>query len=182
MRVYLRIQVVGYKPVSDAHLKMGADRATSENRGILRLDSPDFYAGILRLKHFAYAAKGSASSDSRAKAVNRTRRLLHDFKRSSVAVCRRIRGVRELLGNKDLRILFRHALGNGAALRDGIANVARIMDEYHLGAVVPHELAPFLAHAIRHDDHCLVALHRTHKSEADSLVAARRLDNDRVRL
>ena len=69
--VYLRIQVVGYKPVSNAHLKMSANRASRENSGVLRLDSPDFYAGILRLQHFANAAEGSTRPDARTETVDR---------------------------------------------------------------------------------------------------------------
>ena len=64
--VYLRIQVVGYKPVPNAHLEMSADRSSREDRGVLWLDGPDFYAGVLRLKDFADAAEGPAGADSRA--------------------------------------------------------------------------------------------------------------------
>ena len=154
---------------------MSADRSSREDRGVLWLDGPDFYAGVLRLKDFADAAESPARSDSRAEAVDGLGRLLHDLERSSVAVRCRVCRVGELLGNKDLRVLLRHALGDGAALRDCVADVARVMDEYHLGAVVPHELAPLLANAVGHDDHRLVALHRSDEGEADSLVAARRL-------
>ena len=108
-------------------------------------------------------------------------RLLHDLERGSVAVRRGVCGVGKLLGDKDLRVLLRHALGYGAALRDGVAYVARVMDEYHLGAVVPHELAPLLADAVGHDDHRLVALHRSYEGEANSLVAARRLHDYGIR-
>ena len=92
-----------------------------------------------------------------------------------------VRGIGELLRHEHMRILLRHALGDGAAFRDGVADVARIVHEDHFGTVVAHELAPLFAHAVRHHDHGLVASHGTHQRETDALIAACRLHDGRVR-
>ena len=131
---------------------------------------------------FCAFSQRAARAYARAEAVDRPGRLLHDLERRAVAVRRRVRRVGELLGHENLRILLRHALGDGATLGDGVADVARVVHEDHLRAVVPHELAPLLAHAVGHHDHGLVAPDSAHEREADALVAARRLDDDGVRI
>ena len=47
--VYLRIQVVGYKPVSNAHLKMCSYGTAGKDCGMFGFNCPDFYIGIIFL-------------------------------------------------------------------------------------------------------------------------------------
>ena len=54
------------------------------------------------------------------------------------------------------------------------------MDQLDLSAVVTDELAAFLADGVGHDDDGAVAPDRAYERESDTLIAARRLDDDRV--
>ena len=45
---------------------------------------------------------------------------------------------------------------------------------------MPHQLPSLLAHRIRHNDLCLIAAHRTYKRQTDPLIAACRLNDDRI--
>ena len=88
--------------------------------------------------------------------------------------------VGELLRHKDLRILRRHTLCRRNAFGDAVANVAGVVDKHDFGAVVADKEAAFGADGVRHDDDGLVAANGTDQSQAYSLVAARRLDDDGV--
>ena len=161
---------------------MRSHRAPGEDRRVLRLDRPDLDAGIQGLQHLANAAQRAPRAHTRAEAVDRTRRLLHDLKRRMVTMHRRIRGIRELLRHVDAGILLRHPLRDVRALGDGVADVARVVHHYDARAVVLHELPPLFAHAVGHHDHRLVALHRADEGETNALISAGRLDDDGIRL
>ena len=55
------------------------------------------------------------------------------------------------------------------------------MNQDHFCAVMFDELAAFFADGIRHDDDCLIAADSTDECEADALIAAGRLNDNRIR-
>ena len=151
-----------------------------ENRGVLRLHRPDFDSGVLCLEHLSYAAQCAARSDSGAESVNGLGRLLHDFESRSVAMRRRIGGVRKLFWDEYARVLFRHALGDCGALFDCRTDMSGIMHENDVRTVVLHELAALFAHAVGHYDDRFISFDGSDEGKPDSLVAACRLDDDGI--
>ena len=101
-----------------------------------------------------------------------------DLERRVVAMRAQVIDVLELLGNVDARVLGFHLHGYLDAVVDGFPDVALVVHDYDLGAVVAHELAALFRNGIGHDDARLVAAHGADERQADSLVAARRLDDD----
>ena len=99
-----------------------------------------------------------------------------------MAVHRGVRRVVKLAGDKDLRIVCRHFVRDPLAFRNTVADIARVMHQDDLRTVVLHQLAAFLGDRVRHDDLDRVALDRAAQRKADALVAAGRLDDNRVRL
>ena len=182
MRIDLRVEIVGDESVANAHLQMRADRTARENRRVLRFDRPDFDGRVLGLQHFADARKRPPRADARTEAVNRTRGLLHDFQRRMVTVRGGIRRIGELLGNENLRIFLRHALRHRGALGNRIADVARIMNETDLRAVMLDQLPTLFTDAVGHDDDRLIAAHGADERKANALIAARRFDDDGIGL
>ena len=73
-----------------------------------------------------------------------------------------------------------HAKCRLQAFFDAGADVSGVVDQNYLCAVVAYQLSALLADGIRHNDDGAVAFHRAHQRESDPLVAACRLDNDRV--
>ena len=61
-----------------------------------------------------------------------------------------------------------------------LSDVAVIMDEYDLSAVVFNELAAFFAHGIRHYDDRLVAPYSADECQTDTLIPACRFDDDSI--
>ena len=155
---------------------MRADRPPGENRRVPGLDRPYLDGRVLSLEDFADSAQSSACANARAETVYRLRRLLHYLERGAMAVRRRVRRIRELLGDEHLRILLGHSLRYRGAFGYGVANVASVMDKHHFRAVVAHKLAAFFADAVGHDNDRPVALHRADESESYALVSASGLD------
>ena len=86
----------------------------------------------------------------------------------------------KLLRNIDMRIFFRHLQRGFQTFVDTRADIARVMDQLDLRAVVLDQLTAFLTDGIGHDDDRLVALYRAHQRQSDALIARRWLDDDAV--
>ena len=72
--------------------------------------------------------------------------VLGDLERGVVAVGAHVVDVLKLLGHIDVRVFGGHAVGDFYALVDGLADVALVVDDNHLGAVMVHQLATLQTH------------------------------------
>ena len=182
MVIDLGVQVFRDDAVADAHLQVRADRAARQDGCVFRLDRPDLELGVLRLEHLADAADRATRAEARAETVDRAADLFEDLGGGVVAVHSGVCRVVELAGNEDSRVVFSHFVRNSLAFRDAVADIARIVYQNDFRAVVLHQLAALLGNRVRHDDLDRVALDRAAQRKADALVAAGRLDDDRVRM
>ena len=112
--------------------------------------------------------------------MDRSRDLLHDFKRRVVPVRLRVVRIGKLLRNEYPRILRFHLQGPVQAFGDAFSDIPVVMNKDHFGPVMLYELPALLADGIRHDDDRPVAPYRADQSQADSLISARRLHDNRV--
>ena len=126
------------------------------------------------------AGDGTAGADAGAESVDRSADLCEDLQCGLVAVYLRIGRVLELLGDKNLGVFLRHAHGGCGALGDALADVAVVVNQNDLGAVVADQLAAFLTDRIRHDDDGLVSAHSADQRQTDALISACRLDDDGI--
>lgn len=85
--------------------------------------------------------------------------------------------VRELVGHEGVGVCRRLFARELRARRDGLADVAVVMDELDLRTVGLADLAALDRDRIGHDDAHVVAAYRAHEGQANALVAARRLDD-----
>ena len=136
---------------------MGADGAAGQDRRVLRLHSPDLHLRIQGLQGLADAGESAAGAYAGAKAVDGTRHLLQNLQSGMVLVDQRVVGIGKLLRDVDIGQVLLHLPGGGQALGDAVADVAVVVDQYHGGAVMLHQLTPLLTDGVRHDDHRLIA-------------------------
>ena len=177
---YAAVEVIRYKSVADTHLKVRADVPAGEYRGMLRLDRPYRDVGIQRFERFADAGDCSSGADAGTEAVDRSRDLLEYLERSVMLVNHGVCGIFKLTGNEDVRVFLCHFQRGKTALLDRVSDVARVVNENHLGTVVRDELAPLYGYAVGHDDLHTVSAHRADQCKSDPLISARRLDDDGV--
>ena len=97
-----------------------------------------------------------------------------------MTVHHRIRRIGKLLRDKDIRIFSFHLLGKFQALIDRFSDVAVVVDQLDLGAVMLDEVAALAGDGVRHDDDRLVSSNCTDQRQADALISGRRLHDDRV--
>ena len=135
---------------------------------------------IFAFQHLADAGYRTAGADTAAKAVYRLARLLQNFNGGVHQMCLRVCRVFKLPRNKDMRVLPRHLLGARGTCADALADVAIVVHQNDLSAVVPYNLAALLADRIRHNDYRAVAAHGTNQRKSDTLIAAGRLDDNAV--
>ena len=69
-----------------------------------------------------------------------------DFERGLLFMYHRVGGICELLRDIDPRIFPRHTQSGIKALLNAGADIAVVMDKNHFSAIMPHQLAAFLAH------------------------------------
>ena len=94
----------------------------------------------------------------------------------------RVVGILKLLRHEDLGIFIPHPQRCLQALVDACADIARVVDQDHFRAIVPDQFPALLTDRIGHDDNGLVAFHSAYERKADSLVAAGRFHDDRIRM
>ena len=87
----------------------------------------------------------------------------------------------KLVRNKDTWVFFLHLLRFCNAFFHAFTNIEFIMDQDQLCPVLADQKAPFTADRIRHDDNDFISFHGTNQCQSNSLVAACRLDNNRIR-
>ena len=144
-------------------------------------DNPDFNIGIVLSEHLADTRDRTAGADAGAEAVDfAVAAVFENLERGVVLVRHDVVIVLELLGDKDVRVLRLELEGGLQAFLDARADVARVVDQLDLRAVVADKLAAFLADGVGHDDNRAVALDSADESESDALIAACRLDDNRV--
>ena len=125
-------------------------------------------------EHFGASRQMPASADpGDHQRGRRIGEIGENFERGSAGVNRNIGRILELLrhpragrfGN-DLRCPFKRAF-----------HALFLWREIKAGAIGKHQTAALDAHALRHDQHQLIAFYRCNHGKADAGIAARRLDN-----
>ena len=84
----------------------------------------------------------------------------------------------ELLRHKRVRRSFSDLFRPADTFLDTFADIAVVVNEQHLRAVMGDELSAFLAHGIGHDDDRSVSFDRADEGESDSLISARGLHDE----
>ena len=79
-----------------------------------------------------------------------------------------------------MRILLTHAQSDLNTFIDAGADITVVMHEHDLGTVMTHQLSPFFTHRVRHDNDRLIAADCTDQCKTNSLVSARRLDDNGI--
>ena len=144
------------------------------------LNCPDLDVGIFRLKDFSYSRDGPACAYAGAETVDGTVDLIKDLDTCLLLVNGRICGILELLRNEDVRIFSLHPESRLQALFDACTDVAGIVDQDDLSTVMFNKLLTLFAYRVRHDDDSLIASDCADEREADTLVAAGRLNDNGV--
>lgn len=93
---------------------------------------------------------------------------------------KRVGGVFKLLRNINARVVLCHLQRCLQAGFYAFADVAVVMDQNDLCAVVFDQLSALVAYRVWHNDDCLVAAHRADQRKANALVAAGGLYNNGV--
>ena len=79
------------------------------------------------------------------------------------------------------RVVFGHFVSERDAARDAFADIAFVVHHDDFRTVLSDELMAFVRDRIGHDQHRLVALHRTDERESNALVATGGLNDDGIR-
>jgi len=172
-----RVEHVGHKARADTLDGMRPLLPAGEHRRVGRLDGHHAHARLARLEHFAHAGDRAARAHARHEDVHLARRVAPDFLGGRAAVHVRIGDVGELLRDEGVPMFGGDAVGRF----DGSNHALLAGREDQLRAECAQNLAPLLAHRLRHgDDQVVAALGADHR-QGDASVAAGRLDDERIR-
>ena len=144
-----------------------------DGRG-LRLQRDDLDGRIHRFQVLPGPGQRAAGADARDEDIHVAVRIPPDLRAGRFAVHFRVGRVGELPRNERPRDLLRQFL----RLRDRAFHALRAFRQHELGAVGLQDVPALHAHGLRHRQDDAVALRRRDGREADSCVAARRLDDD----
>jgi hypothetical protein len=171
---HVRVQIVGDEAGGQALDRVRTRLAAGDHRRQGRLDRIDLQLRPFLLQHLPAGGDVAAGADAGDQHVDRAvAEVVQDLLGGGAGMDLDIGRIVELLRHPAARRRFDQLLRAG----DRALHPLLLRRQVEARAISEHQPAPLEAHALRHDQDELVALHRGDHGEADAGIARGRLDD-----
>ena len=168
-----RVKRIGHKARANALNFMGASGALRKHGRARRLNGDNLHVGVLGFQICANASHRAARAHARNEDIDLALGIVPNFRTRGFDMGLGICGIGELARDEAVRNLG----GEFFRLRDSALHAFGAIGKHQFGTVSLHEQATLDRHGLGHRDDESIAASRSNRSQADTRIATRGLDN-----